>query len=61
MDIINKAIWLDNQKFGKLEFLVTFWLFCNLTFKSTTICHTFKLIKLMFFNLNVILDKICKK
>lgn len=58
---INKIIWLDDKKFGKLEFFAAFQLFCNEKFKSTTICYIFKLIRQISFNFNIIFVKICEK
>ena len=61
MDAIDKAVWLGDKKFGKLEFLAAFQSFCNQTFKPTIICHAFKSIGLVLFNSNIVFDKICEK
>lgn len=61
INTIDKAIQLNDEKFDKLEFLAAFQLFYNQTFKSTTIRHTFKSTKLVLFNPDMILDKICEK
>ncbi len=60
-DAIYKIVRLVNDNFGKLKFLSAFQSFCNQTFKPTTIRHTLKLIGLVFFNPNVVFDKIRKK
>lgn len=61
MDIIDKIVSLHNKNFSKSEVLATLYLFCNQTFKLTTICYVFKSIKLVFFNFNVVFNKICEK
>lgn len=61
IDIINQVIWLENEKFGKIEFLAVFQLFRNQTFKQTNILYVLKLNSLVVFNSNVVFDKICKK
>ena len=60
-DAINKAVWLSDEKFGKLKFLTIFQSFRNQTFKPTNICHAFKLTGLILFNSKVVLNKICEK
>lgn len=60
-DVIDKAIWLSNEMFDKLEFLAIFQLFCSQSFKLSTIYHAFKSIRLEFFNFNMIFNKIRKK
>ena len=61
INAIDKAVWLGDKKFGKLEFLAAFQLFRNQTFKSTIICHAFKSTDLVLFDPNVVLDKIREK
>ena len=60
-DGIDKAVWLGDKKFGKLEFLATYQSFRNQTFKSATIRHVFKLTGLVSFNPDIVLDKIREK
>ena len=60
-DAIDKAIWLRDKKFGKLEFLAAFQLCRNQIFRLTTICHIFKSTGLVFFHPNVVFDKTCDK
>lgn len=55
IDVIDKALRQDDEKFGKLEFLIIFQSFCNQTF---IIRHTFKFTSLVPFNPNVVNDKI---
>lgn len=55
---IDKAIWLDNEKFSKLEFLAVFQLFRNQTFKPATICHAFRSNRWVLFDFNIVFDKI---
>ena len=57
-DVIDNAVWLSDEKFGKLEFLAAFQSFCNQTFKPTTIRHAFKSTGLVPFNPDIVLDKI---
>ena len=58
---MNKTIWLGNEKFLKLEFLAIFQLFHNQIFKSTSTHYFFKLTRLVFFNPNIVFNKICEK
>ncbi len=60
-DVIDKAVWLGNEKFGKVEFLAAFQSFRNQTFKPTTIRYAFNSTGLVLFNPDVILNKICEK
>ena len=60
-DAIDKAVWLGDEKFGKLEFLAAFHSFRNQIFRSSTIHHAFKSTGLVSFDSNVILDKIREK
>lgn len=46
--MINRAIWLGDKKFGKPEFLATFKLFCNQSFKLKAIHDAFKFTILVF-------------
>ena len=58
---IDKAVRLDDKKFGKLEFLTAFQSFRNQTFKPSSIRHAFKSTVLVLFNPDVVLDKIREK
>ncbi len=58
---IDKAVWLGDEKFDKLEFLAVFQPFRNQIFKFSTIRHAFKSAGLVLFNPDVVLDKIRKK
>ncbi len=61
IDAIDKAIWLSDKNFGKLESLDAFQSFCNKIFKPTTIRHAFKSTGLVLFNPDMIFNKICEK
>ena len=61
MDAIDKAVWLDDKKFGKLEFLAPFQSFRNQTFKPTIIRYVFMSTGLVPFNPDVVFDKIREK
>ena len=61
INTIDKIVWLSNKKFGKLEYLAAFHAFRNQTFKPITICHSFRSTGLVFFDPNMVLDKICEK
>ena len=60
-DAIDKAVRLEDEKFGKLEFLAAFQSFRHQTFKPTTIRHAFKSTGLVPFDPDVVPDKIREK
>ena len=58
---IDKAVWLGDEKFDKLEFLAAFQSFRNQSFKFSTIRYAFKSTSLVPFNPDVVPDKIGEK
>ncbi len=58
---MDKAARLEYEKFDKLKFVFVFQSFQNLMSKSITIQHVFKLKSSVFFNSDMMLDKIDKK
>ncbi len=60
MKAIDKTVRLGDKKFSKHKFLSVFQSFQSLMFKPTRIQHIFKSPYLVYFNLYLMLDKICE-
>ena len=55
---IDHAVRLSDYNFDKLKFLAAFQSFRNKTFKTSTIKHAFKQIKLVSYNSEIVLKKV---
>ena len=60
-EAVDTAVKLKNKKFEKLKFLIAYQIFRTQIFKFFTIRHVFRIIDIVFFNFNMMLDIIRQK
>lgn len=61
VEAVDTVVRMKDSEFEKLKFLAAFQIFRIENFKPFTICHVFRNIGFVFFNPNMVLDKIREK